>query len=62
MIVSELIKKLQQMQSEVGDVDVTITDGYEALCYYGEFAVIKFFDHQTCQMTIDIGIGGTRQE
>lgn len=61
MIVGELIKKLQQMQSEVGDVDVTITDGYEAIGYYGEFAVIKFFDPQTCQMTIDIGIGGTRQ-
>lgn len=62
MIVSELIKKLQLMQSEVGDVDVTVTDGYEALCYYGEFEVQKFFDPQTCQMTIDIGIGGTRLE
>ena len=61
MKVSELIDKLQRLQDEVGDVDVTVTDGWEARCYYGEYAVIKFFDPQTCQMTIDIGIGGTEQ-
>lgn len=61
MTVSELISKLHQLQLEVGDVDVTVTDGWEARCYYGEYDIIKFFDPQTCQMTIDIGIGGTEQ-
>lgn len=61
MIVSELIKKLQQMQSEVGDVDVTITDGYEAICYVGNFSVETFVNDDG-EMTIDIGVGGTRQE
>ena len=61
MLVSELIDKLKLLHSELGDVDVTITDSWEAPCYYGEYDVIKFFDPQTCQMTIDIGIGGTEQ-
>ena len=61
MKVSKLIKKLTELYEELGDVDVTLTDGWEARCYYGEYDVIKFFDPQTCQMTIDIGIGGTEQ-
>lgn len=61
MKVSELINKLTELRDELGDVDVTVTDGWEARCYYGEYDVIKFFDPQTCQMTIDIGIGGTEQ-
>ena len=59
MLVSDLINKLKLLQAELGEVDVTITDGWEARCYYGEYDVIKFFDPQTCQMTIDIGIGRT---
>lgn len=61
MLVSDLINKLKLLQAELGEVDVTITDGWEARCYCGEYDVIKFFDPQTCQMTIDIGIGGTEQ-
>lgn len=61
MKVSELIENLTELHDELGDVDVTVTDGWEARCYYGEYNVIKFFDPQTCQMTIDIGIGGTEQ-
>lgn len=61
MLVSELIKKLTELREQLGDVDVTITDSWEVRCNYGEYYVIKFFDPQTCQMTIDIGIGGTEQ-
>lgn len=60
MLVSELIAKLQTAQAAVGDVKVTITDGYEAIGYDGNFAVERFYDFQNNEMTIDIGIGGTR--
>jgi len=62
MTVSDLINRLQSLKDKLGDVEVTITDGYEALCYSGDFSVQEFFDDHSSRMTIDIGIGGTRQE
>ena len=58
MKVSELIRKLEMYKNEVGDVDVLITDGYDARCYRGDYAVHAWLDDDG-QMTIDIGIGGT---
>lgn len=60
MLVSDLINKLKLLQAEHGDVDVTITDGYEARCYAGMFLVAPF-ENEFGEMTIDIGIGGTEQ-
>lgn len=36
------------------DMEVVITDGWEARCYYGDFELKEF------EGTIDIGIGGMR--
>lgn len=61
MKVSELIRKLEMYQVAVGDVDVLITDGYDARCYRGEYGVHAWLDDDG-EMTIDIGIGGTLEQ
>lgn len=57
MKASILIQKLQSLKDEVGDVDVLITDGFQAQCWNGEYdiCVFKDFNGNEC---IDIGIGG----
>lgn len=60
MQVSKLIEKLEILEQSVGDVDVTITDGWEARCYQGWFHIAPFLN-EFGKMTIDIGIGGTEQ-
>lgn len=58
MKVSQLIEKLQRVQSEVGDLEVKITDGFDGVCYSGDFYVGDFeFDDDEF---IDIGIGGMK--
>jgi hypothetical protein len=57
MRVSELIKKLQDQLDVVGDVEVLITDGFQAECYRGDYAVELFVDVDGYSF-IDIGIGG----
>ena len=57
MLVSELIKKLQKLQEQVGDAEVLITDGFQQECYRGDYAVEVFIDPDGYSF-IDIGIGG----
>ena len=57
MIVGDLIKLLQTYP---GDWKVTITDGFQARCYDGNFEVLPF-EEENGVMTVDIGIGGTDQ-
>lgn len=54
MKVSELIQQLQQFP---GDMEVSITDGYEHKVYGGDFTVNEFVDCDG-RMVVDIGIGG----
>jgi hypothetical protein len=52
MTVDALIKKLSAYP---GDMEVTITDGYDCRCYQGDYTVEEF------EGSVDIGIGGTEQ-
>jgi hypothetical protein len=52
----DLIKKLQEFD---GELDVSITDGYDVLCYTTENIDVKVFQDGD-QTTLDIGIGGNR--
>lgn len=60
MKVSEMISQLQAMQNELGDVDVLITDGYQARCYRGDYAVMRWIDDDG-NYVVDIGIGGCEE-
>lgn len=55
MKIENLIKKLNKFPK---DLEVTITDGHEAVSYHGEF------EFQLCEESgnkfLDIGIGGLR--
>lgn len=53
----DLIKKLQEFD---GELEVSITDGYEAFCYTTENLEIRVFQEVGDQTTLDIGIGGNR--
>lgn len=57
MTVKELILKLSQFDE---NLDVTITDGYEGLCYRGDWDIIRF-DAYEYAPSVDIGVGGTRE-
>lgn len=53
MTVGELIERLSHFPE---DLEVTITDGYNAQSYRGDFEVVLFeYDDE---QTVDIGIGG----
>ena len=52
----DLVKKLQEFDE---DLEVTITDGYEAFCYTTENIEVRLFLDGD-QTTLDIGIGGNR--
>lgn len=61
MKVSELIQELSNAQEAYGDLEVTITDGWNVLCYrtneeYPTFAV-EHYEYKD-EEYIDIGIGG----
>lgn len=58
MRASEMILQLLQLQKEVGDVEVLITDGYSAACYRGDYCIQIFEDGAHF---IDIGIGNCRE-
>ena len=57
MKISELIAALEARMAQDGDVEVLVTDGYNAFCYRGEYSVARF----VCdggEIVADIGIGG----
>lgn len=55
MTVIELISKLQEFPP---DLEVTITDGFSASVFHGDFEVQKFLDCDGYP-SVDIGVGGT---
>lgn len=60
MRVSEMIARLERYQAELGDVEVLVTDGFNAECYRGNYEIIKWQEDDGT-MTVDIGIGGCRE-
>lgn len=60
MKVSELVRKLTELQETIGDVDVLITDGGNAQCYSGEYEIAEYKEINGVTL-IDIDIGGTLQ-
>jgi hypothetical protein len=53
-----MINQLQKLYEEVGeDVEVLITDGFQAGCYRGDFAV-EVYEDIDGTIYADIGIGG----
>lgn len=54
MLVDEMIARLSELRGQMGNVEVLITDGYQARCYRGQYSIERF-DYQGS--FIDIGIG-----
>ena len=61
MRITEMIERLTALRTELGDVEVLVTDGFNAECYRGNYEIIKWQDDDGT-MTVDIGIGGCREE
>jgi hypothetical protein len=60
MKLNELIDHLKELQSEYGDVEVLITDGYKAECYSGDYEISPW-KNDDGTMAVDIGIGGCQE-
>jgi hypothetical protein len=56
----QLIEALLQIGDD--DTEVTITDGYRAMCYSGDYHVQTFQYYSGGPITIDIGIGGCEDQ
>lgn len=61
MRITEMIERLTALRTELGDVEVLVTDGFNAECYRGNYEIIKWQEDDGT-MTVDIGIGGCREE
>jgi hypothetical protein len=57
MTVGELVSILKKFDSKT---EVVVTDGYEALCYRGQYEV-QLFQDDDGKYVVDIGIGGLRE-
>ena len=61
MKVSQMIERLISLRDQLGDVEVLVTDGFDARCYRGDYEIIKWQEDDG-QWCVDIGIGGCREE
>ena len=59
MLVDDMIAQLSELRDRMGNVEVLITDGYDARGYRGGFVINDFND---CGKFIDIGIGGCGED
>jgi len=59
MLVDEMITRLVELRDQMGNVEVLITDGYDARGYRGTFSINEF---SHCGSFIDIGIGGCEED
>lgn len=57
MRLAEMIQHLQALHTELGDVEVLVTDGHQAQCYRGAYE-IREWQEDNGVITVDIGIGG----
>lgn len=58
MKVRQMIEELSALEKEMGNLEVWITDGYNAIGYEGDYEIKKFYDIYDDRNVIDIGIGG----
>jgi hypothetical protein len=61
MKISEMIAQLNVLRDELGDVEVLVTDGYNAACYRGSYDIVKWIEDDG-SVVVDIGIGGCMEE
>lgn len=62
MQISTLIEQLRTIQNQHGDLEVLITDGFEARCYRCEYAVQLWDPCDGTPLCADIGIGGCLED
>ncbi len=55
MLVDTMIAELTKLRDQLGNVEVLITDGYDARGYRGNYFIGQF------ERKIDIGIGGCEE-
>lgn len=60
MKIDEFISKLIEIESEYGNLEVLITDGYESVGYRGDFLIQLYTDFDQTKY-VDIGIGGLKE-
>ena len=60
MKIDEFISKLIEIESEHGNLEVLITDGYEAVGYRGDFVIQLYPDFDQTKY-VDIGLGGLKE-
>lgn len=60
MKISEMVERLQALQEQNGDLELLITDGFNAECYRGDYEVCLFMDIDN-KIYADIGIGGCKE-
>lgn len=56
MRINEMIERLTALRDELGDVEVLVTDGFDARCYSGSYDIVEW------KGIVDIGIGGCMEE
>lgn len=59
MKISEMIDCLSDLRDQHGDLEATITDGWEAIGYRGDFGIQLF--EWNGEKLADIGVGGCRE-
>lgn len=62
MRITEMIERLTALRTELGDVEVLVTDGFNAECYRGNYTIESWWEDDLGQWCVDIGIGGCREE
>jgi len=60
MKIERMIKELQKLHEKYGNIEVTVTDGYNYSFYSGEYEILSFTDNGVT--VVDIGIGGCLNE
>lgn len=59
MKITEMIAALQKLQDKHGDMEVLVTDGFDARCYRGNYEIVAWDEDGV--MCADIGIGGCEE-
>ncbi len=60
MKISEMIAKLSEIQNQIGDQEVLITDEYQGNCYRGNYVLGLYKDGN--RLFADIAIGGCMEQ
>jgi len=58
MYISEMIKRLEELRAQCGEVEVQITDNQQEMYYRGDYEIIRYQEDERGQVLVDIGIGG----